>query len=84
MVPRPIFSRDPFAPIFFGINEVYSFLLPFLPLGVSVMELQELPLHLVLGRVVRSQCHVSRDQGKVDRASLQPEGSPQYSGLAQP
>ena len=48
------------------------------------MQLQKLPLHLVLGGVVSGQRHVCRDEGKVDRACLQPVGAAQHGGLAWP
>lgn len=45
------------------------------------MQLQEVPLDLALGRVVRCQGHVGRDEVQVDGAGLQPDGAAQQRGL---
>lgn len=48
------------------------------PLGAVIVRFQEMPLHLVFGRMICSQSNVSGDEAQVDRASFQPICPPQY------
>lgn len=52
------------------------------PFGLRVVQLQKVPLHFALGRVVGGQGDVGCDEVEVDRARLQPDGAPQQRGLA--
>lgn len=52
------------------------------PFGLSVVQLQKVPLNFALGWVVGGQGNVGRDEVEVDRARLQPDGAPQQRGLA--
>lgn len=55
-----------------------------LPFGLSVVQLQKVPLHFALGRVVGGQSDVGRDEVEVDGSRLQPDRATKQRGLALP
>lgn len=57
--------------------------LRFLPFGLSVMQLQKLPLHFTFCWVVSSQGDVCCNEVQVDRTRLQPDRASQQRGLTE-